>query len=88
LSIPGLTIATITFLFGLALLFVGIFRLFWGLAARQVSDVARGAAIAIGLLAIIITILVMVYPSLAAANLVVLIAIGVLISSEPIPPLA
>jgi len=76
---PSLTIATITFLLGLALLFVGIFRLSWGLVARHISGSARGAAIGIGLLAIVIAILVMLYPSIAAATIVIFIAIGVLI---------
>ncbi len=78
LGYPGLTIATITFLLGLGLFFAGMFRLVWGLAARHVSGNARITAIFMGLLAIVIAIVVMVYPLLAATTVVFLIAIGIL----------
>lgn len=79
IAYPGLTIATITFLLGLSLFFVGAFRFIWGFAASQISGGARAAAIIIGLIAIAVAILIMAYPLLAAATAVFIVAIGVLI---------
>lgn len=79
IAYPGLTIATITFLLGLSLLFVGVFRFVWGFAARQIPGGARAAAIIIGLIAIAVATLIMAYPLLAAATAVFIVAIGVLI---------
>jgi len=76
---PGLAIATIIFLLGIALLLVGLFRFFWGLVARNISGGARAAAILIGLIAIAVAAIVILYPSYAAITLVVFIAIAVLI---------
>jgi uncharacterized membrane protein HdeD (DUF308 family) len=76
---PSLSIATVTFLLAVGLLFVGLFRLGWGLFARNVSGGARGAAILIGLIAIAIALVVMAYPSLAATTVVIFISIAVLI---------
>lgn len=76
---PGLAIATIVFLLGIALLFVGLFRFFWGLLARGIPGAARAAAILIGLIAIAVAAIVILYPSFAVVTLVVFIAIAVLI---------
>jgi uncharacterized membrane protein HdeD (DUF308 family) len=76
---PGLTIATVTFLVAIGLFLVGIFRIGWGLISTHVSGAARGVAILIGLIAVGIAIVVMLYPLLAAATVVILISIAVLI---------
>lgn len=79
LIFPAFSIATVTFILGIGLLLIGIFRFGWGLASRNISGGVRAAAIVIGLIAIGIAIAVLAFPLLAAATVVVIISIAVLI---------
>jgi len=79
LIFPSFSIATVTFLLGIALLLVGIFRFGWGLVSRNISGGSRAAAIIIGLIAIGIAIAVLAFPLLAAATVIIIISIAVLI---------
>lgn len=76
---PGMTTATIIILLAIALLIIGLFRFFWGFGARNVSGSARSTAILIGIVAVIIAVLILVFPVFATGTAVILIDIGILV---------
>lgn len=76
---PAITVATIIFMLAVALLFVGLFRFFWGFAAKDISSGARVAAILIGVIAVAIAVTIMVFPFFATGTAVIFIDVGVLI---------
>ena len=79
LSFPGLTIVAIVFLLAIALLFVGLFRFFLGLAAKDISSGVRGAAVFIGIIEVAIAIIIMAFPFFTTGTAVILIDVGVLV---------
>lgn len=75
---PGVAVVTAVFFFGLALMVVGILRV--GTAAfSALPKSARYANAAIGIIAIIISALILFYPGMSTAVLIILLAIGLLI---------
>ncbi len=76
---PGMTIVTLTILLAIALLFVGLFRFFWGFTTKGVSRSARTTSTLIGLTIVVVAILIMAFPVIAAGTAVVLIDIALLI---------
>jgi uncharacterized membrane protein HdeD (DUF308 family) len=79
LFFPGLTIVTIVILLAVALLFVGLIRFFWGLAAKDISSGARGAAVLVGVIAVLIAVTIIAFPDFATGTVVIFIDVGVLI---------
>jgi uncharacterized membrane protein HdeD (DUF308 family) len=79
LIFPAMSIVTITFFLAIALFFVGLFRAFWGIAAKNISMGARGAAILIGIIIVAIAVTIMAFPVFATGTVIILIDIGVLI---------
>jgi len=78
LIFPEGVVVTIVVLFGIALLIVGFLRLATSFSSNNPSS-ARGANALIGIVAIILGLLILVFPTFATISLVVLIGIGLLI---------
>lgn len=76
---PALAITTIVFLFGIALIIIGFLRLGTAAFSHGLPDSARAANIVIGILAVIIAAVVLLYPGLATVTLVFLLAVALLI---------
>ena len=76
IAFPALTFVTIVFLIGIVLFVVGIERIITGIAAPGRS---RWGTIGLGILVLIISIIIIAFPSAFGAFLIILLAIGLLI---------
>lgn len=76
LAYPLLTFVTLVLLLGVVLFVVGIERIIQGIAAPGKS---RWGTIGLGILVLIISIIVMAFPSAVGVFLIILLAIGLLI---------
>jgi uncharacterized membrane protein HdeD (DUF308 family) len=75
---PGLAISTVLFLFGVALLLVGILRAGSALFSSMPSSV-RGINAAIGLLLVAVAVIILIFPLVAVGTLLFLLAFGLLV---------
>ena len=75
LAYPVLTFATIVLIFGIVLFVIGIERIIQGIVAPGKS---RWGTISLGILVLIISIIVMAFPGVVGAFLIILLAIGLL----------
>jgi uncharacterized membrane protein HdeD (DUF308 family) len=75
---PGLAIGTILFLFGIAMIAIGILRVGSALPAGNANS-ARAINVMIGLLALVIGIVILAFPLLSVEILILLLAIGILL---------
>lgn len=78
LFFPTAIVVTIVVLFGIALLIVGLLRLATAFSAHFPSS-ARTTNAIIGILAIIVALIILFFPTFATVSLTVLIGIGLLI---------
>ncbi len=76
IAFPALTFVTIVFLIGIILFVVGIERIITGIVAPGKS---RWGTIGLGILVLIISIIIIAFPSAFGAFLIILLAIGLLI---------
>ncbi len=72
-SFPGLAVATLILLLAIGLVFLGAREIAFGLAARSVPGWLRGVDIVAGALAFVLSLVVIAFPSVAAATLVLLL---------------
>lgn len=79
LFFPAGFIVTLVVLFGMGLMFIGIFSLASVVSPKGVSDRTRKINAIIGVSAVIIAAITLVFPGLATAVLVVLIGLGMLV---------
>lgn len=78
LVFPTLVVVTLVVFFGLALLIIGFLRLATSYSPQLPSS-ARTTNAAIGILAIIVALIILLFPTFATVSLVVLVGIGLLI---------
>lgn len=78
LVFPAGIIVTIAVLFGIALLIIGFLRLATAFSSAHPGS-ARGANAAIGIIAIIVGLLILFFPTFAGLTFVILLGIGLLI---------
>jgi uncharacterized membrane protein HdeD (DUF308 family) len=76
---PAAAAVSLVFVFGIALLVVGILRIGTGAFSGGIPDSARSANVVIGVLAVIVGALVLVYPGIATVTLILLLAIALLV---------
>ena len=74
-----LAILTLIFVLSIALLFIGIARVFGGIFAKYLSDGLRALNVGTGILALVIAIVAMLYPELATQALIYLLSFALLI---------
>lgn len=79
LFFPQTVVVTLVVLFGIALLIVGVLRLATAASSEWLQGSARKTNSIIGILAITIGAVMLFFPLLAAATLVILIGLGLLI---------
>jgi uncharacterized membrane protein HdeD (DUF308 family) len=78
LAFPQFVVVTLMVLFGIALLLVGILRLATAYSPHFYGS-TRGTNAAIGILAIILALIILLFPTFATVSVVVLIGIGLFI---------
>jgi uncharacterized membrane protein HdeD (DUF308 family) len=79
LFFPTAVVVTLVVLFGIALMSIGILRLAISVSSKWLQGVARKTNTLISILAIVIGAIMLFFPLLAAATLVILIGLGLLI---------
>lgn len=79
LFFPTAVVVTIVVLFGIALVVIGILRLATVASTRSLYGSTRAANAVIGALALIIGLVILFFPLIAAETIVILIGIGLLI---------
>ncbi len=76
---PAIAIATLIALLALGLLLIGIERLTIGISGIEIPGWMRTLAIIVGIASIVASIIVLIYPAIAIATLVMLLAFGLLL---------
>ena len=80
LAIPGLTIRTLIFIIALAFILIGLSRIFIGGTTKEYKKGYRIFLIIIGMIIILISVIILLYPGLGTANLILLLSISLLLN--------
>jgi len=78
LAFPGLAILTLIIILTIALLIIGIGRILFGIFKRGLSGGARALNIIVGILALILAFVILLYPGIATLFLVYYLAVSLL----------